>query len=188
MTDQQYIAGIINGIPTTIRLFYEDFRPMIYSLVDKKDSYKLIEKEDFYNEVIIEVFMKIKKRELTNENLSAKLSTYIYAVANNQLNAQFRKRKIKVTSTGDNLTLEDIYIEEDVAIHPLDSLQPFLAQLKSIDALCAQIIRDWYLKNLGYDQLAGKYGFSGYNSIKKKKGKCMDKARRMALDFVIKND
>jgi hypothetical protein len=67
-------------------------------------------------------------------------------------------------------------------------LQLFLDKLKTIDTLCFQIIRDWYLGNFGYEQLAKIYSFSGYNSIKKKKGKCMDKVRAMAMDFSLNND
>jgi RNA polymerase sigma factor (sigma-70 family) len=188
MTDQQYLEGINKGSNAVIQRFYEDFKPMIYSLIGKKDSYKIISAEDFYNDVIIEVIMKIKKRDLNRENLRSKLSTYIYAVADNQLNTHFRQHKIKLAAAGDILVQEDIYTIDDVEVHPLDKLQLFLDKLKTIDTLCFQIIRDWYLGNLGYEQLAVAYGYSGYNSIKKKKGKCLDKARSMALDFSINND
>lgn len=183
MTDLEYLKGIRNDDNIVLEKFYQNFKPVVKGLVKKKDSYQIIDYDDFYNEVIIEVIMKIKKSELDENNLSSKLSTYIYSVANNQLNNRFRKNKNNIIINSDNWSELDIHITEDTVIHPFDLLEKFLEKLKALDNLCFKIIKDWYLNNVGYEKLAVEYGYSNYNSIKKKKGKCIEKARALALGF-----
>jgi len=172
-TDIELLNGIRNSDSLIEKAFYEQNYSMIRSLVKKVDSSRTIEVNDIYQEVMVVVFTKIKNNELVE--LTAKLSTYVYRTAYNLLLYRLRSNgRMKTSALADNDFPEEI--NDD--LHTRDKLEILALQMvKKLIYPCSEIIEDWYLNKLDYEQLAIKYKYKNANTAKKKKGDCIANAR-----------
>ena len=179
MSDQEYLEGIRNDDVAVQRAFYEDYKDIVRGVVYKYDSSKEIRFEDHYQDVMMAVWTKIKTGEL--REMTAKLSTYLHRVAYNLLLYKMRK-------TGKTTSLEGIEIlpeEEGPDISQLEILA-----LELVDDLvppCNEIMIDWYLNQMDYDQIAEKHRYKNANTAKKKKGDCLSRARVVAEELLRSN-
>lgn len=178
MTDKEYIRGITNNDSAIIAKFYSEHKGLVKKLIYDKDSHNYVEFDDLYSEVMYVVITKIQLFELTADSLSSKLSTYIYRVAHNKLIDIIRKKKKEIDAAGDirealtiQLMGEGDYIDFDETFKLLKSLNP----------PCYELLMDRYIHNVDYNDLADKYNYSNYNSVKKKKGKCIEHAKQLVM-------
>jgi RNA polymerase sigma factor (sigma-70 family) len=180
-SDQDILNGIKNSVHAVEKTFYDQNYDMIRGLVKKMDSSRNIDIDDLYQEVMVVVFMRIKSNELTQ--LTAKLSTYVYKIAHNLLLYKLRKNSRVVTST-----LEDQDIADEEATDnniKLETLEiTALEMVKKLAYPCNEIIEDWYIHKLDYDQIAQKYRYKNANTAKKKKGDCMTHVRERAKELL----
>jgi RNA polymerase sigma factor (sigma-70 family) len=176
MSDQEYLEGIRNDNPAAQKTFYEDHKALVKGVVYKYDSSGEIKFEDHYQDVMIILWTKIKTGQLSK--LTAKLSTYMHRVAYNLLLYKMRK-------TGKTVSLEGIDV-------PLEAEGPDLNQLEflALDLMdhmrppCNEIIADWYLNQLSYEEIAEKHKYKNANTAKKKKGDCLTKVRAAAEELL----
>jgi RNA polymerase sigma factor (sigma-70 family) len=176
MSDQEYLEGIRNDNPVAQKDFYENYKDIVKGVVYKYDGSGEIRFEDHYQDVMMIVWSKIKNGELSK--LTAKLSTYLYRVAYNLLLHKMRK-------TGKNVPLEGIEIQAESDGPDLDKME--MLALELVDDLrppCNEIIADWYLNQLSYEEIAEKHKYKNANTAKKKKGDCLTKARAVAEELL----
>jgi RNA polymerase sigma factor (sigma-70 family) len=178
-SDLDFLNGIKNSVHAVEKAFYDQNYSMVRGLVKKMDGSRSIDIDDLYQEAMVVVFMRIKNNELTQ--LTAKLSTYVYKTAHNLLLYKLRKNSRMVTSS---LEDHDVADEESVDIK-LDVLEiTALEMVKKLGYPCNEIINDWYIHKLDYDQIAQKFRYKNANTAKKKKGDCMTRARENAKDLL----
>jgi hypothetical protein len=53
---------------------------------------------------------------------------------------------------------------------------------------CNEIISDWYLNQLTYEEIAEKHKYKNANTAKKKKGDCLNRARAAAEQLLKTKD
>ncbi len=182
-TDLDFLNGIRNSDPLAEKAFYEQHYGMIRGLVKKVDSSRAIEVKDLYQEVMVVVFMKIKNNELTE--LTAKLSTYVHRTAHNLLLYRLRSNsRIKTSQLAEHDFAEET-TNDLFSINKLEILA--LQMVKKLTYPCNEIMEDWYLNNLDYEQIAIKYRYKNANTAKKKKGDCIANARLQAKKLIADN-
>ncbi len=179
MTDEKYISGILNNDSAVIAKFYSEYIGLVRKLVFDKDTHNYVDFDDLYSDVICTVYLNIENFELTLDSLNSKLSTYIYSIANNKLIDIIRKKEKELKKVGD--------IQYDFTIQPSEEhdfidFDRSLELLKTLKPPCYELLWDRYFGEIDYDVLAKKYDYSSYNSIKKKKGKCIEQAKRLMSD------
>ncbi len=123
------------------------------------------------------IIFKIQNSELTESNLTSKLSTYVYSVANYKLIDIIRKNKKELARAGDMEQALTIQLEGETEMIDYEAV---LLVLQKLNPPCYELLLDFYIHKLEYNFLAQKYGYSNYNSVKKKKGKCIESARQLA--------
>jgi RNA polymerase sigma factor (sigma-70 family) len=145
---------------------------MVKGLLFRMDGSRNIDLEDLYQEVMVVVFTRIKNNELNQ--LTAKLSTYVYKTAQNLLLYKLRQDgRMRTSELIDNDILDEEPIDFDIDALKLMALE----MVKNLTYPCNEIIEDWYLNRLDYEQIARKYKYRNANTAKKKKGDCISKAR-----------
>lgn len=180
-TDEEYLSGIKKSVYAVEKAFYNENYTMVRGLARKMDSGGLVNVDDLYQEVMVIVFTKIKNNELAV--LTAKLSTYVYRTAHNLLLYRFRKHGRMPT-----LTLEGQDIADDAPSEiDLEALElTALEMVKRLVYPCSEILADWYIKKLDYEEIARKYRYKNANTAKKKKGECIGSARLEAKSLLVK--
>lgn len=181
-TDEDFLNGIRASDHLTERTFYDQNYVMVRGLIKKMDSSKSIDIDDLYQDVMVIVFRRIKNKELTH--LTAKLSTYVYKTAHNLILYTLRQSNRMPSSLSED---HDIAEEETSNIN-IDALELMaLEMVRKLSYPCNEIIVDWYIHKLGYDEIALKHKYLNANTAKKKKGDCMTKARLQAKDLLEHN-
>lgn len=174
-SDDEILEGIKNSDITIERAFYRYNYSMVKGLVRQKDSAGSIDVDDLYQDVMIVVFTKIRDNELTE--LTAKLSTYVYKVALNLLLYRLREAKKLPQESLDGL---DVQIDPEDPVN-LDELEVVgLELVRELRYPCNEILIDWYINKLNYDQIAMKHRYKNANTAKKKKGDCINEVRKYA--------
>jgi RNA polymerase sigma factor (sigma-70 family) len=182
-TDHDILEGVRNSDASIERAFYRRHYGMVRGLVLKRDNFGHVDVDDHYQDVMAIVFTKIKNGQLSQ--LTSKLSTYIYSVADNLLLYKLRKAgRMGIFALG----AHDMAEETDEQIN-LDALEiAAFEMVKNLRPPCNEIIFDWYLRKLNYDQIAEKHKYKNANTAKKKKGDCISEARAKAKDLLESNN
>jgi RNA polymerase sigma factor (sigma-70 family) len=176
MSDEEYLEGIRNDNPSAQKTFYDNHKALVKGVVYKYDSSGEIKFDDHYQDVMVIMWTKIKTGQL--KKLTAKLSTYLHRVAYNLLIYKMRK-------TGRTVPLDGIEVEDEPDELDLSQLE-FLALdlLSELRPPCNEILADWYLNQLSYEQIAEKHKYKNANTAKKKKGDCLTRARSAAEELL----
>jgi RNA polymerase sigma factor (sigma-70 family) len=178
-TDQDFLNGIRGSDHLIEKAFYDQNYNMIRGLIKNIDGSKNIDVDDLYQEVMVVVFMRIKNHELMH--LTAKLSTYVYKIAHNLLLYRLRSNsRMKTSPLEDHDFAEET--QSDVSIDTLEIIA--LEMVKKLTYPCNEILEDWYIHKLDYEQIALKYRYKNANTAKKKKGDCMANARIQAKELL----
>src|SRR5690606_4925302 len=129
------------------------------------------------------VMGKIINESITAEKMNSKLSTYLVSVAKNLFLNHLQKQKsmVDIDDHVNHLFDDD---EENLTEKEIMELEVTVLDLvKQIKKPCDGILMDWYIAGLSFDEIAEKYEYKNYNSAKKKKGECLQKAKA----FIKKN-
>lgn len=171
-SDLETIAGVKSGDRKIEESFYKSQEAIIKGLLFKMDSNGRIDRDDLYQEVMAVLFVQIMDGKL--DSLNAKLSTYVYSVGKNMILNKLRSFKETLLPSllveGDEELTYDIDQVEKAAFALVNKLQP----------PCDEILIDWYINKLDYEQIAIKHKYKNANMAKKKKSECLEKARKEA--------
>jgi RNA polymerase sigma factor (sigma-70 family) len=159
---------------------YAEF-PRIRQLVRRKGG-GTNDAHDVFQEAIV-IFCR--RAADPSFQLTSSIGTYLYSVCRHLWKDMQRKQKRQVL-------LDDMHevgneITETVQEHwAREEKYGYLDQvLKQIDARCRQIFQLYYFEKRSMQQVAQQVGFSGEESAKTQKYKCMEQARKLAQKFLL---
>lgn len=176
MSDHEYLEGIRSDNPAVVEAFYENHKDVVRGVVYKYDGTKEIQFDDHYHDVMVIVWNKIRTRELND--LTARLSTYVYSVAYNLLMYKLRK-------SGKTVPLDGVEVAAEAKSVNLDRLEILaLELLNRLRPPCSEILTDWYINQMSYEQIAAKHKYKNENTAKKKKGDCLAQVRAAAAQLL----
>ena len=175
--DSPLIQAIKDGNEKALGLFYRENFGKIQNMVFK-NSGDDDDAKDVYQESMIELVFQIKNGKL--DQLSSKLSTYLYSICYYKWIDRLRKKGRAMESGFDN-DLEGVVIEDEAPSPYLLAMEKVLGQ---IGDKCRDLLQAFYYEKLPMIQIANRLGFVDDNSAKSQKNKCMDKARDLAKNTI----
>ena len=176
MTDSEILQALKSGDSQGIRNMYEKYYYMIYSLVIR-NSGTAQDAEDLFQEVLVVLIRNVRKQGFS---LSAKLSSYLYAIGRKMWMYRLRSDKNTVDfELVDTQGYEEIDNPEILEKKEYEQKHHLMATLfKDLSEECQQIIRGFYYQNRPMKELAEELGYTD-GSIRVKKNRCMNRFRKL---------
>ena len=183
MTDKEYIIGFRNNDEAVITSFYRCMRSAFVSYFrshySKDDSYIL----ELFQDSCIVLWNNISHGKLSEDSLHCSLSTYFLSIGRYTMMAKDRKYKEIVDDDAlsricliddDAETLKEKIEKEDFVYRVVSEMKP----------PCSLLLKAHYWDKLSGIEIARKYGYSGPDSVKSQKLKCVKKLRPLIEAFM----
>ncbi len=150
----------------------------VYGILKSKGA-SVEDTKDLFQEAIMVLMRKISEEK---EVINCTLKTYITTICKYQWNNRINKLSYKHTTNTDTFYAD---IENDVKDFEQEEQQFELIGkvLSKIGEKCKELLSLFYLDQKHMDEIAEIMKFSGVNSAKTQKYKCIEKARKMALEY-----
>ena len=176
-TDQDIIKSLKNRENHVVGFIAKKYLPMVKYLI-KEMKVEFAEAEDIFQDALMIIIKKIDNDELV---LTAKFSTYLYAVCKNLLEYQEKKYEVKQKYL---ITQEkDILEEEDFSEKYDDEYQQKIYQyyFSKLGTSCQDILKMYWL-DVPIKEIADKIGTTeGF--VRKKKHEC----KKRLIDLIMSN-
>ncbi len=165
----------------------------LYKLYPKVEKYIQInsgskgEAQDVFQEALVILFNKV---ESIKGNAAINIEGFLFNTCKLLWNNELRKKKVRQKSgEGDlnNLAYRDeieIQLEKEVKLNAITEI------FQKLEKKCKTILELFYYQNFSMEQIAKRFGYKAVQSAKAKKYKCMEHARKMAMqmDSNLNND
>ncbi len=175
-TDQQLIEGLKKRNNHVVQFILEEYSPMIEYMVEKMGG-STEDANDIFQESLIIIITKIDKEAFV---LSARFSTYLYAIAKNLWLYQQKKQKVATK-------YEENFIPEFEKPHFAEKYDKDLKQkifkyyFDQLSEVCQNILKLYWLE-LPVKEIASKLGKKeGY--IRTRKSGC----KKKLIELIINN-
>lgn len=183
MTDVEFIQGFRENNERVISAFYKSIRPSFFayfrSHFSKDEAYIL----DIFQDACIVLWNNINHGKLTEDGLRSALSTYFLSIGKYTMMAKDRKYKEII----DDEELSRLpFIEDDAEeLKKRVELEDFVYRMVSeMKPPCDKLLKAQYWDKLSGVEIAEKYGYSGPDSVKTQKSKCIKKLRPLIEKFM----
>lgn len=183
MTDVDYIRGFKNNDEKVIASFYKTIRPGFFAYFrthfSKDDAYIV----DLFQDTCIVLWKNIQHDKLTETGLRSALSTYFLSIGKYTMMAKDRKYK-EIVNDDDLAKLA--FVEDDAQeLQKRIELEDFVFRMVSeMKPPCDKLLKAQYWDKLSGAEIAEKYGYSGPDSVKTQKSKCIKKLRPLIEKFI----
>ncbi|GAB3840659.1 hypothetical protein GCM10028821_45850 [Hymenobacter jeollabukensis] len=173
-SDEEIIKAIRTGDrrEAALEWVYQECKPQVKSL-EWKFQCSPEDCADALQEAVWSLYDKVVRGRLV---LTAKLTTYMYRVCQNQLMTLKRgSRNMPLVELGE----EDGLVEEESTEEELSVLEQQLDRLlNELGERCRAIIVEFYAGGTSLKTLAAKYQYSSVETVSSQKHKCMTQLRR----------
>ena len=156
----------------------------LYKLYPKVEKYICInsgskeEASDIFQEALLVLFNKIESIK-TNANIN--IEGYIVNSCKLLWSNELRKKKVRKNTGEENLANVEYQDEIDAHIEKENKLKTIEEILKNLGEKCKSILEMFYFKNFSMEKIAKAFGYKAVQSAKAKKYKCMEYARKLAM-------
>jgi RNA polymerase sigma factor (sigma-70 family) len=173
-----YVSAFRSGNNKAIQEFISSSLPQVKRLVSSK--FPALNADDIFQDALMIVIKKINEGNLAEDDMTASLETYIYAVAQNLCRTAEKSAGNKNTRGIDQNIMDNHQDSAEKEEFSTDEIAEMLKLVEEIKPPCNSILVDYYRKKLSYDEIAERYGFKNMNTARKKKHECLKKARILA--------
>lgn len=182
-SDEEIIEGIRSDNRDVLNVFYKLNFEMIRQFVSLNGGDE-DEAKDIFQEAVLIIYHKIKNNSLV---LNCKLKTYLYSVSRNLWLKQLDRKDRNAGKVEDHE--EFISLNAVEVVDWSEQQEKFLKMRESLDQIgepCKTLINDFYIKNLSMNQITEKFGYSGEDSTKTQKYKCMNRLKKIFFELYTK--
>ncbi len=174
-SDQEIVQGLKNRHKEVVSFITREYLPMIVYLVERMRGSRQ-DAEDIFQEALIIIIKKVDKDEL---QLTAKFSTYLYAVSKNLWLYQLKEQKREKEYL--NVFFNDVYQlnPEENKAKELQEKQ-FLHYYEQLSDVCRKILKLYWL-NLPVKKIANDLG-NTEKYIRKRKYECKSRFVKLILE------
>ncbi len=178
-SEQELLSELKLGSSIAFEMLYKQHFKMIASLITRMGG-KREDVEDVFQESL---FVLVKKIREPDFKLTAKIGTFLHAVARNTWlkKSQSAPKEINVTMddiekfTLVNIDDQEHYKEKELMIGII------LDKINTLDEDCQNVIRMTFIKKMSHAEVADILGYS-LSFIKVKKFRCLGYLRKMVAD------
>jgi len=160
---------------TSMYNYYPKIKKMLVNYGANEDDAK-----DIFQEAILILSNKLEDPHF---RLDAKISTYLYSVSR-YLCKDFMAKKNKIVAIDQFHSLTEDIIEDhgekEAQFEKIDRI------LKDLGERCKQILVAYYYKKKSMKEIAKEFEYATVNSAKNQKYKCLERAKKMAAENVLK--
>ncbi len=176
MNDQRIIQQLRTGKREKAFIqLYKGF-PIVKKLIESKGGTS-VEAEDVFQEALIIFYKKAIQPEF---ELTASISTYVYSVARFLWKDEMKKKGLKYgTEEVGNIKFES---ELEEIAQKEKKFQVVEEVLKSIGEKCLEILQLFYYRGLSMKEIARQVDLKSEKVAKNQKYKCLERARKRALE------
>ena len=137
------------------------------------------EAHDIFQEALVILFNKVNSDEL-----KAGVDPFGFVHTTCKFLWSNRLKKKKVRQKNDSTDVGDLHYQDEVeeAIQKEQKFKIIEDALETLGAKCKKILELFYFKSLSMESIAKKIGFATVKSAKVQKYKCMERARKYALE------
>ncbi len=183
MTDKEYIRGFQSNDDRVISCFYESHRTSFFSFFrshySKDDPYIL----DLFQDSCIVLWKNIQHGKLTEDSLTSTLSTYFLSIGKYTMMA--KDRKYKEIIEDDELANLHFIEDDEEELRKRVELEDFIYRMvEDMKSPCDKLLKAQYWDKMSGAEIAAQYGYSGADSVKTQKSKCIKKLRNLIAKFI----
>lgn len=180
--DVEYIRGFKKNDERVISAFYKEIRASFFAFFrtryGKDDAYIL----DLFQDTCIVLWKNIRHDKLTEEGLSSSLATYFLAIG--KYTMMSKDRKFKEIVDDEELSKLSFIEDDSEELRKRIELEDFVYRMVSeMKSPCDKLLKAQYWDKLSGAEIAEKYGYSGPDSVKTQKSKCIKKLKPLIEKF-----
>jgi RNA polymerase sigma factor (sigma-70 family) len=178
MNNQKIIMQLQSGGQEKAFARLYNFYPKIERHV-KINSGSKDEALDIFQEALIILYKKVKTLETDS---SIQVDGFLVNTCKLLWSNELRKKKVRQKSGDEGLEYlayqDEIhsFIEKEVKLNAVEEI------IKNLGDRCKGILEAFYYKNFSMEKIADQFGFKTIQSAKVQKYKCMEAARKMAIE------
>ncbi|RAV98755.1 RNA polymerase sigma factor [Pseudochryseolinea flava] len=174
-SDDLIIAEIRKHNQMALRELYRAHYPMVRNLITNNSGSEQ-EAKDVYQEAVIVFYEKLQRADFV---LTCKIKTYLYAVCRRLWLKRLAEKKMY---TGNIESLETFLGVEDEVNDVEEKALAFKKMQVALGGLgepCKTIITDFYIGDLGMEEIAIKFGYTNSDNAKNQKYKCLQRLKKL---------
>ena len=178
LTDKEYIEGLRLSDDAVIKAVYKKFYPAVMRMVLQNNGTEQ-EAKDVFQETVLVLFHHVQKQ---NFILSCALQTYLYSVAKRLWLKQL-KSKNGTLKLDERFYEGDDFADADNEVSVFEErelqLERMQASISQLGEPCKTLLEDFYLRRLGMDEIAEKFGYTNSDNAKNQKYKCLQRLKKL---------
>ncbi|MCP4521967.1 MAG: sigma-70 family RNA polymerase sigma factor [Cytophagales bacterium] len=183
MEDQQILKLLQEGKHTpALRELYKGFPSIERLIINSGGSTE--KAQDIFQEALVIFF---EKTQDTSFQLSSKISTYLHSVCHNLWRNESRNSKNKKSTFLTEEKEQLLIAEDDVEAHlEKEEKFGFLDEImEQLGDKCKQVLSLFYYQKMSMSEIASELNYSNDRSAKNQKFKCLERAKKMAKQYLI---
>ncbi|MEO6039573.1 MAG: sigma-70 family RNA polymerase sigma factor [Saprospiraceae bacterium] len=179
MEQPNYLAAILEGDRTALRLLYEVQFPVICGLIRNYGGSEA-DARDIFQDAILVVYQKAQQPDF---QLTSQFSTFFYGICRNLwLNTRTKKSaSAEVTFTEDVKYITDEIALEDELLY-VEQGNLFWSAFRQLGADCQQLL-ELFFQKIPMETIATRMGYGSEGYAKRRKRQCKDRL----IELVKKN-
>jgi RNA polymerase sigma factor (sigma-70 family) len=175
-SDEALLKDLRNGAPPAFETLYRQYYRMVYKQVSDAGR-EAAEAEDLFQEVLVVLVRKIREPEF---QLSAKLSTFLYAIARNLL-LKGKPGKL-VELSPENMAMSRLHgvttaEEPEIRTKHEAQLNVIAGYLELLEDDCSRLLKLSFYEKYSQAKIAETMGYTE-SFVKVKKYRCLDYLRK----------
>lgn len=177
-TDAEYIQAFLKNDNARITWFYRQYREDIYAHILKEFEIRLEEdREDIFQEAVARLWENIQRGKLNAETLTSSLYKYFKCIVDNVTKEHIRKQMHYLVMDIENERVRDVDSVGMEKMHYAEDERMKLVRraVNEMGTPCAPLLLGFLWDKKSMATLAEELGYSGADSAKTQKSKCMDK-------------
>jgi RNA polymerase sigma factor (sigma-70 family) len=157
----------------------------LYKYYPKVEKYILVnsgskeEALDIFQDALVILYQKVQKMSPDSD---VKIDGFLINTCKLLWSNELRKKKVR---RGDDSGLASLEFEDEITdqIEKEEKIKIVEEAIKKLGDKCRKILEMFYFKSFSMDNIAKKIGYKSVKSAKVQKYKCMESARKMALEM-----
>ena len=177
-TDAEYIRAFREDNNALINRFYRQYREDLYGYIQKKFEIRLEEdREDIFQEAVARLWENIQRGKVSENTLTSSLYWYFKNIVDNVTKEHIRKQKNYVVTDIENEPIRDVDRIGFEKMYDIEDERAIIVRraVNEMGRPCKPLLIGFLWMKKSMATLAEELGYSGADSAKTQKSKCMDK-------------
>ena len=176
--EQELLTELKKGSPKAFELLYKQHFVMIASLISRMGG-KQQDIEDVFQETLFILVKKIRDPEF---ELTAKIGTFLHAIARNNWLKKTRKGTKEMSMVMEDIQKYSIADDGQTDVYEKELIiGVILDKINTLEKDCQEVIKMTFFKKMSHAEVAEILGYS-LSFIKVKKFRCLGYLRKMVTD------